>query len=188
MPPRQPSTAPIPAFIASDAVHWFLCPEGIYRHADGPGLARLGWTASDLLGRPFAEVYADRPDILDMWRAHLFAGRPFKGVMEFGGLLWSVRAGPVYGESALLGVMGTSTVLEPERTADVPAAQVLAAAGDHLGYAIESGDQFIRRKGVRGVTLVRRIADAVFDEYRAEDPNRVHLIRDFPPEPLRLLR
>lgn len=177
---QNQATAPIPVFVPAESIHWFVDASGVFRVAHGDGLARLGWTARDMEGQSVGDLCADRDDLLHLWRAHILRGHPYDGTAEFRALLWEIRSRPVRLPDGLLGAMGTFTVLEPERSTQAPQTQLWAAAGDHIGYAVESGDHFIRRRGRRGVTLVRQVADAVFEEYMRENPSRVHLIHDFP--------
>lgn len=164
--------APVPA-IAPDAVHWFVGPRGYFRAASGPALARVGLTPGQLIGRHYQDVYADNDAMLTLWRDVLMRGEAFEGVMEYGGLRWSGRAVPVWGEDEFLGVMASATIIEQAapavvvETAPTPFARVyelarsvdLPVPGDPYGARLRftGGTRFIQQPGAADVLTVGRV-------------------------------
>jgi signal transduction histidine kinase len=123
------------------AVTFMLDLEGVCTLSEGSGLAALGWTGGELVGRNLLEVFADSPGTL----AHLYrvlAGESFEARTELRGHRLQTHYRPVLGDdgrvAAGLGVTvdatGLQTLLAQRQTARERAdglAEVSAAlAGD----------------------------------------------------------
>jgi hypothetical protein len=163
----------------------FVLPDGRVVHATGKLALRV---FPGMVGQNVLEIFHDTPHLVEIW-TYALAGRPFAGGTDWGGVGWYLELSPVWAEGKLLGVhLFALPVVPKEPAAEAPEhpepVQVWTAAGDDPSFGVVSGDQFVRRRGRRCLTLIRTVSEAVFEEYRRENPDLVHLTADWPtPEP-----
>jgi hypothetical protein len=137
------------------------------------------------------------PDLIEVFLGAL-NGRSWHGMAEYGGLSWLLDFSPILDDQGQVReVVCMGHVLERVRfdpvegEPDPPVrVQIWEAAGDNARHCIWSADRFVDRADRDVIALWRLIPREEFEAFRAEDPTRVHLLREFGPParpPLRLL-
>jgi hypothetical protein len=178
---RAPALARL---VKAEHVSWYADTEGNLLCRGGPARDRMRAKHPDYISPASVwELYEGRPDLLRLYTDAL-RGNPHPAcVAEWGGFLWHVEMQTVSEDRTPVGVLCTAFILEPEpgTTTEPEPAQgcaVYEAAGDHIGYGIESGDKFLLRPGRPYVTQTRLVSLSVWRGWMGETPERVHLIHD----------
>lgn len=97
-------TEAVPA-VSPTCFFFSVSPDGLVRHASGPGLDVVGLPSSSLVGRPLDEVCATNPEALAACRRAL-AGWEVEAVVEWSGVLWSTWCIPVRKDGRIVRVDG----------------------------------------------------------------------------------
>jgi PAS domain S-box-containing protein len=116
---------------AAPIVVFALDEHGIFTFSEGQGLAALGLTPGEAVGRSVFEMYRDFPEVIRAVRRAL-DGETFGDTVRVGALAFDTRYSPMWEEGRVVGVIGVAhDVTEQLR------------AADRLRQLVRSKDEFV---------------------------------------------
>ncbi|MCJ7724775.1 MAG: ATP-binding protein, partial [Acidimicrobiia bacterium] len=104
---------------------------GVFTVSEGAGLAGLGLSPGEVVGRSAFELYRDSPKVGEAIRKAL-DGESVMGDVVLGDLVYQTRFSPIYEGSAVAGVIGVAVDISEQ-----------ARATEQLEESVRSKDQFV---------------------------------------------
>ncbi len=145
-------------------VQWTTDRAGVFTLSEGLGLAMLGLSPGEVVGRTIEEVYRENPGVLDDFRRAL-AGETFQSQNRVGPFTFESRWGPIRDEGgAITGVAGMALDVTAQRLLQdqVQRSQKLESVGQLAGGVAHDFNNLL--------TVVLSCAEALREDAEAGRP------------------
>ncbi|MFH2072507.1 MAG: PAS domain-containing protein [Actinomycetota bacterium] len=146
---------------------------GVFTLSEGQGLASLGLTPGEVVGRSAYELYRDVPEV-ESWIRSALDGESTMGAVKVGDLVFQTRFSPIRDGEVVVGVMGVAVDISEQ-----------SRANDLLTEVVRSKDRFVatvshelRTPLTAVVGFAHELRRRLSDLDRAEVATYVDMIRD----------